>query len=76
MTLAFLVFFPMVAAVISYLIGRSNKAMRDNFVILSCLVVLGVAVSAVFGVLGGTAYTLSISAEMSISWPPTRRRTG
>jgi len=60
MTLAFLVFFPMVAAVISYLIGRSNKAMRDNFVILSCLVVLGVAVSAVLGVIKGTVYTLSI----------------
>ena len=40
MTLAFLVFFPMIAAVISYLIGRSNKTARDNFVIHSCLAVL------------------------------------
>ena len=60
MTLAFLVFFPMIAAVISYLIGRSNKAARDNFVILSCLAVLCVAASAVVGVIKGTAYTLSI----------------
>ena len=53
MTLAFLVFFPMIAAVLSYLIGRRNKNARDNFVILSCLVVLGVAVSAVLGVIKG-----------------------
>ena len=40
MILAFLVFFPMIAAVISYLIGKYNKNKRDNFVILSCLATL------------------------------------
>ena len=44
MTLAFLVFFPMIAAVMSYVIGRYNKRSRDNFVIVSCLVTLLVCV--------------------------------
>ena len=41
MTLAFLVFFPMIAAVLSYVIGRYNKTARDNFVIVSCLITFG-----------------------------------
>jgi len=60
MTLAFLVFFPMIAAVISYLTGRKNKTARDNFVIVSCLITLGVAAMAVLGVINGVVYTLEI----------------
>ena len=46
MTLAFLVFFPMIAAVMSYVIGRYNKRSRDNFVIVSCLLTLCAAALA------------------------------
>ena len=46
MTLAFLVFFPMIAAAISYVIGRYNKRSRDNFVIVSCLLTLCAAALA------------------------------
>ena len=60
MTLAFLVFFPMIAAVISYAIGKYNKTARDNFVIVSCLVTMGVCVSALLGVVRGEVYTLTI----------------
>ncbi|MBQ7887576.1 MAG: sodium:proton antiporter [Clostridia bacterium] len=62
MTLAFLVFFPMIAAVLSYVIGRYNKGARDNFVIVSCLVTLGACVSAVLGVVNGETYSLNIPA--------------
>lgn len=60
MTLAFLVFFPMIAAVASYLIGKHSKGARDNFVIVSCLVMLGTCVMALLGVVNGVTYTLNI----------------
>ncbi len=60
MTLAFLVFFPMIAAVLSYVIGKHNKAARDNFVIVSCLITLCACVSALLGVVRGEVYTLTI----------------
>ena len=60
MTLAFLVFFPMIAAVLSYVIGRYNKTARDNFVIVSCLITFGACVSALLGVVRGEVYTLTI----------------
>ncbi|MBQ8618054.1 MAG: sodium:proton antiporter [Clostridia bacterium] len=60
MTLAFLVFFPMIAAVLSYLIGKHSKGARDNFVILACLVILGVCAAALLGVVNGVTYTLNI----------------
>lgn len=60
MTLAFLVFFPMIAAVGSYAIGRRNKNLRDGFVIVSCLLTFLTALSAVIGVARGTVYALSI----------------
>jgi len=60
MTLAFLVFFPMIAAVISYVIGKHNKNARDNFVIVSCLVTMAACVSALLGVVRGEVYTLTI----------------
>ena len=60
MTLAFLVFFPMIAAVLSYVIGKHNKAARDNFVIVSCLITLCACVSALLGVIRGEVYTLTI----------------
>ena len=62
MTLAFLVFFPMIAAVMSYVIGRYNKRSRDNFVIVSCLLTLCAAALAVKGVLAGEHLTLAIPA--------------
>ena len=60
MTLAFLVFFPMIAAFLSYVIGRYNKTARDNFVIVSCLITFGACVSALLGVVRGEVYTLTI----------------
>ena len=51
--LAILVFFPMIAAVISYLIGKVSKAQRDKFVILSCFAELCVVGLALFGVIQG-----------------------
>ena len=62
MTLAFLVFFPMIAAVMSYVIGRYNKRSRDNFVIVSCLVTLLACGKALLGVVSGEVYTLTIPA--------------
>ncbi|MBQ4265864.1 MAG: NADH dehydrogenase [Clostridia bacterium] len=60
MTLAFLVFFPMIASVISYVAGRYNKTARDNFVIVSCLVTLAACAKALLGVVQGEVYTLTI----------------
>jgi len=62
MTLAFLVFFPMIAAVLSYVIGKYNKTARDNFVIVSCLVTMATCAGAVLGVINGVEYTLNIPA--------------
>ena len=62
MTLAFLVFFPMIAAVLSYVIGKHDKNTRDGFVIVSCLVTMAVCVKAVLDVANGVTYTLNIPA--------------
>ena len=56
----FLVFFPMIAAVLSYLIGRVSKGARDFFMMLSCGVTLAAVVHFLFGVLGGQEYTAAI----------------
>lgn len=46
--LALLVFWPMIGGLIGYIIGRSNKTMRDYFDIFVCVVQLGIIV-ALFG---------------------------
>ena len=56
----FLVFFPMIAAVVSYLIGRLSKGARDIFVMLSCGVTLAAVVRLMGGVIDGAEYTASI----------------
>ena len=62
--LAFLVFFPMIAAVISFLIGKVSKDKRDKFVIVACLIeLLGVALMLV-QVIGGAVYTASVEGFM------------
>lgn len=60
MTLAFLVFFPMIAAGCSYAIGCRNKKARDFFVIGSCLLTFAVALAALVRVAGGATYSLTI----------------
>ncbi len=60
MTLAFLVFFPMIAAGCSYAIGCRNKKARDFFVIGSCLLTFVVALVALVRVAGGATYSLTI----------------
>lgn len=60
MMLAFLVFFPMIAAVISYLVGRRNKELRNWVVIGSCALTLIAAAAMLVGVAQGTAYEMSI----------------
>lgn len=56
----FLVFFPMLAAVVSYLIGRKDKAARDLFVMLACGVTFAATAFFVGGVIGGQTYAASI----------------
>lgn len=56
----FLVFFPMLAAVVSYLIGRKDKAARDLFVMLACGVTFVATAFFVGGVIGGKTYAASI----------------
>ena len=51
--LFFLVFFPMIAAVCSYLVGRKNKALRDRVVQLCCLTEFAVAAGAMGLVVAG-----------------------
>ena len=60
--LAFLVFFPMIAAVCSYLIGRKDKQKRDSFVILACLAEMAMAALALIAVAMGREFTLTIPA--------------
>ena len=60
MMLAFLVFFPMIAAVISYLVGRRNKELRNWVVIGSCALTLIAAAAMLVGVARGAVYALSI----------------
>jgi len=58
--LAFLVFFPMIAAVISYLIGKVSKGQRDKFVILSCFIELCAVGFVLWGVIQGKTYALEV----------------
>lgn len=61
MLIGFLVFFPMIAAVLSYLTGRKSKGARDAVVILSCLLE---AVGA-----GLTVAAVLTGRELSLSFP-------
>ena len=56
MLLAAAVFFPMAAGIVSYLIGRKHKKLRDQFVGLAAMLelILTVAVAARLGTGGGT----------------------
>ena len=56
----FLVFFPMIAAVLSYLIGRVSKGARDFFMMLSCGVTLAAVMMHLGGVLDGREYAAAI----------------
>ncbi len=60
MILAFLVFFPMIAAVCSYVIGKYDKGKRDTFVILSCLATLLGTGYALWSVVQGAAITFEV----------------
>ena len=60
--LAFLVFFPMIAAVISYLIGKGSKAKRDSFVIFACFAELAAVAAALVMVIRGQVFALTIPA--------------
>ncbi|MGN0995437.1 MAG: hypothetical protein ACI4PG_00865, partial [Candidatus Ventricola sp.] len=60
MLLGFLVFFPMLASLISYLIGRRSKSARDGFVIVSCLLELLGALLSVLAVVRGMTLTFAI----------------
>ena len=53
MMLLFLVFFPMAAAVCSYLIGRKDKKLRDHAVQIFCLIEFAVAAAAMGLVVAG-----------------------
>ena len=58
--LAFLVFFPMIAAVISYLIGKASKARRDKFVILACFAELCAVCAALVLVIRGQSFAFEV----------------
>lgn len=58
--LLFLVFFPMLAAVCSYLIGRKDKKLRDRAVQIFCLIEFGVAASAMGLVVAGKELSAGI----------------
>ncbi len=60
MLLAFLAFFPMVAALISYLAGRRSKSLRDSVVMLSCLAEFLAAAAGIVMVIGGRTLSLEI----------------
>lgn len=58
--LLFLVFFPMLAAVCGYLIGRKDKKLRDRAVQIFCLIEFGVAASAMGLVVAGKELSAGI----------------
>lgn len=60
MLLGLLVFFPMAAAVVSYMVGRRDKGKRDLVVIASCGLTLLMAALCVWRVLRGDALSLAI----------------
>ena len=58
--LLFLVFFPMLAAVCGYLIGRKDKKLRDRAVQIFCLIEFGVAAAAMGLVVAGKELSAGI----------------
>ena len=60
MMLLFLVFFPMAAAVCSYLIGRKDKKLRDHAVQIFCLIEFAVAAAAMGLVVAGKELSAAI----------------
>lgn len=60
MMLLFLVFFPMAAAVCSYLIGRKDKKLRDHAVQSFCLIEFAVAAAAMGIVVAGKELSAAI----------------
>ena len=58
--IAFLVFFPMIAALASYLIGRKDKQLRDKFVIASCAAELVAVAAALVAVAKGKAFSFAV----------------
>ena len=60
MMLLFLVFFPMAAAVCSYLIGRKDKKLRDHAVQSFCLIEFAVAAAAMGLVVAGKELSAAI----------------
>ena len=60
MLLLFLVFFPMVAACLSYVTGRRNKDLRDRLVILYSAVELAAAAVALFLVIIGADLAVTV----------------
>ena len=60
MMLLFLVFFPMAAAVCSYLIGRKDKKLRDHAVQIFCLIEFTVAAAAMGLVVAGKELSAAI----------------
>lgn len=60
MLLAFLVFFPMIAAVLCYLAGRRSKDLRDRLAMLACLVELAAAVCGMALAISGRAMILAL----------------
>lgn len=61
MWIAFLVFFPMLASVAGYLIGRRSKGARDGFVIVSCALEFLAALYVLTRVAAGENFSLAIS---------------
>ena len=60
MMLLFPVFFPMAAAVCSYLIGRKDKKLRDHAVQIFCLIEFAVAAAAMGLVVAGKELSAAI----------------
>ena len=56
--LLFLVLFPIIGAFISYLIGKRNKALRDYFAALVCIIDLVIMVRLLVGVVNGNNYDI------------------
>ncbi len=60
MSLAILVFGPMLAALASYLIGRKSKSLRDGFVIAVCGAVLALVLGLLLATVNGAEISLTI----------------
>ena len=62
----FLLFLPMTGAVISYLIGRKNKSMRDYFVMLIACTEVLLAVGLLLAVKNGTSLSTGVENIMGL----------